>query len=269
MLDGFSPAVLFSKHVRTPLFPPWRRFVAARDDFYALARDALAARRAGKASGDDILGMLIDARFDDGAAMSDEEIHAHLLTLLIAGHETTAIALAWGAYFLAREPEILAKLRVELRGVSATDAIARLPFLGAVCDETLRVRPVVPDVVRPVREATSIGEWKVPAGDAIIIALQAILSDPAVFPDPERFRPERFLERKFSPAEFPPFGGGHRRCLGATFAEMELRVVLATLAAGWDIELVDGDPEPSVRRNVTMAPGRGVRVRLRRRAHQD
>jgi cytochrome P450 len=165
---------------------------------------------------------------------------------------------------------VLAKLRQELAALGTNppvEALLKAPYLGAVCDETLRIRPVVTDTVRPLVRPMDIGGRTVPAGQAIVVLLQAILTDPAVFPEPERFRPERFLEQRYAASEFLPFGGGHRRCLGAAFAENEMRLVLGTLVAEWDLELTSRRPERAVRRNVTMGPERGVPVRfLRARA---
>jgi cytochrome P450 len=242
-----------------------------RAAFDALVGEAIAARRArgaGAASAvadADLLRVLLDARYEDGGAMSEEEIRNHLLTLILAGHETTAIAIAWGVHWLLREPAVLARLRDELDTLGddpSAEALARAPYLGATCDEVLRIRPILPDAVRPVNRPLALGEWSIPAGEGVVVALHTILTDPSTFPDPERFRPERFLERRYTPAEFPPFGGGHRRCLGAAFAENELRVVLGTIAAKWDLALADTRPERSVRRNVTMAPASGIRVRV-------
>lgn len=267
MLQGFSPLAIFSGVVRTRLFPPWRRFVDRRDAFDALVANAIRARRAAPAPGTDILGLLVAARYDDGSAMTDGEIRDHLLTLLIAGHETTAISIAWGVHWLLRHRHALARLRAELDDLGpnpSVEALLKAPYLGAVCDETLRIRPIVTDVVRPLLRPLRIAGHDVPAGHSIIVFLQAILTDPAVFPEPERFRPERFLEQRYSASEFLPFGGGHRRCLGAAFAENELRLVLGTLVTEWDLELTSTGPERAVRRNVTMGPEHGVPVRFLR-----
>ena len=267
MLHGFSPLAIFSKAVRTRLFPPWRRFVDRRNAFDALVADGIRARRAASEPGTDILGMLVAARYEDGTAMADAEIRDHLLTLLIAGHETTAISIAWGVYWLLRDARVLATLRKELAALGPNppvEALLKAPYLGAVCDETLRIRPIVTDVVRPLLRPVQLGGRTIPAGKGIVVLLQAILTDPAVFPEPERFRPERFLGHRHAASEFLPFGGGHRRCLGAAFAENEMRLVLGTLVAEWDLELVLRKPERAVRRNVTMGPERGVPVRFLR-----
>jgi cytochrome P450 len=201
--------------------------------------------------------------------MTEAEVRDQLITLLLAGHETSATALAWCIYYLARTPEPLAKLRGELDALgpdAAPEALVRLPYLDAVVSETLRIEPIVTDVLRVCREPFTLGsQWTVPQGEVVAVMLAAIMKDARVFPEPERFRPERFLEKKFGVAEFLPFGGGTRRCLGAAFAEAELALAVAEVAQRWDIELASSEPERSTRKNVTMGPARGVRIRVKQR----
>jgi cytochrome P450 len=270
-VSSISPVTVFSRFLRTPRFPPWRRFLDARARFDGWIDDLVRERRARDESGSDLLGLLLDVQYDDGAGLSDAEIRDQLMALLVAGHETTAVALAWAVYWLHRDPATLARLRGELATHDATsppESIGRLPYLQAVISETLRIEPIVTDVPRVCRSDLSVGEWTVPAGEAVIINISAILADPDLFPAPHEFRPERFLDRTFSVGEFMPFGGGHRRCLGAAFAELELAIAIAEIAGRWDLALADASPEKAVRRNVTMGPARGVRVKVvgRRRA---
>jgi len=188
-----------------------------------------------------------------------------LMTLLIAGHETTAVALAWAVYWLLREPSTLSRLRGELDALgphAGAEAIVRLPYLGAVISETLRIEPVVTDVARICRKPLPLGKWCVPEGELALVNVSAILADPSIFPEPRKFLPERFLERTYSASEFMPFGGGSRRCLGAAFAEAELALALAAVASKWELELASERPERAVRRNITMGPKDRVRVRV-------
>jgi len=268
---GFSPSLITTPKLHTPLFPPWRRYQRARAEFDAWVMDLINERRRKGEVGEDLLGLFLSTRYEDGEPMGDDEILANLLTLLLAGHETSAIAIAWATYWLLREPEVLTRLRdeIEALGPSASvEQLARLPYLGAVCSESLRIEPIVTDVVRRCRKPLAIGEWTVPAGQHIAVMLGAILADPRVYPEPERFRPERFFERTFHAGEFLPFGGGQRRCLGATFAEAELAIAIAAIANEWNLTLADDGPERAVRRNITMGPAGGVRVKVlgRRRA---
>ncbi len=264
-LSGFSPALIFSRHFQTPLFPPYRRYMAAQRRYRALITRLLAERRSAPSDGEDILAMLLAARYDDGSAMSDAEIESHLLTLVVAGHETTSITLAWAVHELLRAPEALARVRDEVSALGADpdpEALAKLPYLDAVVKETLRRRTIVTDSIRLLRKPMSFMGYEVPAGFALSVASAAIHMDPALYPEPERFRPERFLERKYGPFEHLAFGGGHRRCIGAAFSDYETKVVLATLVSEWELALASSQPEVAIRRNVTMGPRHGVRVRV-------
>jgi cytochrome P450 len=268
LIQALSPLFVFAPLLRSPWFPPWRTFIRRRAAFDAWVDDLVAARRRAHVLGNDILGMLLEATYDDGAPMDDAEIREQLMTLLVAGHETTAVAFAWAVYFLLREPSSLARLRGELDALgpnAAPDAIVRLPYLGAVISETLRIEPVVTDVARVCRKPLALGKWQVPEGELALVNLSSILDNEELFPEPRRFRPERFLERNYSVGEFVPFGGGHRRCLGAAFAEAELATALAAIASHWELALASAEPERSVRRNITMGPKGRVRVRVVRR----
>ena len=252
ILTGFSPLLAFTDKLQRPWFPAWRRFLVARAAYGAMVDRELAERRRRADPGEDILGLLLGARYDDGSGMSDAQIRDQLLTLLIAGHETTAIALAWALYYLARSPAMIERLRAE-----PTDE----PYLQAVCNESLRIHTVVPDTLRRLNRPVELGGFTVPVGMDIGMAICALHTDPSLYPEPHVFRPERFLERKYSPFEFLPFGGGHRRCLGAAFADYEMKIVLASVISRFDLE-PDGDDRPT-RRNVTMGPERGVPLRVR------
>lgn len=211
-------------------YSPWDRFARARDRLDSLIDVDIAARRRGE-SGEDILGALLDTRYDDGAAMTDAELRDQVRTLLVAGHETTATTLVWALYRLHRNPEALGRLRAELAANSGADPadLAKLPYLDAVCQETLRLHPPVPIVLRRLTGDFALRGRALAAGDTMGLAVSLLHSDPSVWSAPLEFRPERFLERRYGPFEFAPFGGGHRRCVGATLAEYELRIVLATL----------------------------------------
>jgi cytochrome P450 len=269
MIHGLAPSIVGGETLHKSWFPPWRRFVRARETFdrwvYALIRER---RSRGEGSlGDDVLGVLLSARYEDGSPMDDAEVRDQLFTLLLAGHETSAIAMSWCVYHLLRNPAVLAKLRAEVDALGpdpSPEAITRLRYLDAVLSETLRIDPIVTDVIRVCREPLTLaGRWTVPRGGLVAVMIGSILRDPRVFAEPERFRPERFLEKKFAASEFVPFGGGARRCLGAAFAQAELAIAVAEIASRWDLALANTEPEPRVRRNLTMGPKHGVRIRVR------
>jgi cytochrome P450 len=263
MLGGLSPLLLFSRQLQRSFFPPWRRFLAAQAELTKLIERQVTSRRQSGAHGRDIFGLLLDARWDDGEPLSLSQIRDHLLTLLVAGHETTAISLAWAVHDVYRNPQVLRRLRDELDTLGQDpdlEALATLPYLGAVCDESLRLRPIITDVQRTLVDPFEFGGHPLPAGVAAGVAIETIHSDPTIYPEPDQFRPERFLERRFSPFEFLPFGGGHRRCLGAAFSNHEARIVLATLVSRLDLESLVLDTR--VRRNITMGPKHGVPIRI-------
>ncbi|WP_280274276.1 cytochrome P450 [Nocardia wallacei] len=232
-LTAFTGPLMLVPALRRGAFghAPWDRFRAAQDRLDGLIDADIAQRRAAGATGTDILSTLLTATYADGAALSDDDLRDHLRTMLVAGHETTATSLVWALFRLHRQPETLRRLRGELAaaGDLGPDELARLPYLDAVCQETLRLHPPVPIVLRRLTEPFTLRGVTLAAGDTMGLALPLLHSDPAVWSEPERFRPERFLARHYGPFEFAPYGGGHRRCLGAPLADYELRIVLATL----------------------------------------
>jgi cytochrome P450 len=267
-IHGLAPSIVGGRTFHKPWFPPWRRFVRAREAFDRWVDGVVGERRAQGAGavGDDVLGVLLSARYEDGSPMDDSEVRDQLFTLLLAGHETSAVATAWSVYYLLRNPRAIERLRGEIDALGpdpAPEAITKLAYLGAVVSETLRIEPVVTDVIRICREPITIGgRWTVPRGHVLSVVLVAILRDARVFAEPDSFRPERFLEQKFAPNEFLPFGGGARRCLGAAFAQAELAIAVAEIASRWELELATAEPERAIRRNLTMGPKDGVRLRV-------
>jgi cytochrome P450 len=206
------------------------------------------------------------ARDEEGGAMSDRELRDELITLLVAGHETTATAIAWGLYWMHRHPEVGENIRRELASLGdRPDPVefTRLPYLSAVCSETLRIHPVgMLTFVRVVEEPTELDGYPLARGTLLAGCIYLANHREETFPDPHTFRPERFLERQFTPFEFLPFGGGARRCLGEALALFEMKIALATIAGAYHLELADRTPEKPVRRGLTLAPAKGVRMIL-------
>jgi cytochrome P450 family 135 len=219
-------------------------------------REIAERRRAGDlAERDDVLSMLVAAEHEDGSPMSDAEIRDELLTLLVAGHETTATALSWAVERLVRHPEKLARLRTEV--LAGEDA-----YLTATIQETLRLRPVIVLVIRKLTEPVEIGGYELPAGARVTPSIHLVHRDPATYPEPDRFLPERFLERPPGTYTWIPFGGGVRRCLGAAFAQFEMAVVLRELVKRHEIAPARPGNERPFRRAITETPRHNAEVVL-------
>jgi cytochrome P450 len=204
---------------------------------------------------DDVLSLLLQARHEDGTPMSDVELRDELMTLLVAGHETTASALAWALERLVRHPEMLDRLR------DGDD-----DYLDAVCKETLRLRPILALVLRRLTEPMEIGGRPLPAGVNLAPCIYLVHRRADVYPDPLAFRPERFLEEPAGTYTWIPFGGGVRRCLGASFALFEMKVVLKEVVSRLELRADDPRPERIRRRAITLVPERGGTVVAERRA---
>lgn len=228
---------------------PAERFHRSRDRFDALMHEQIVARRAA-GPGNDILWMLLEARDEAGRGLSDAELNDELKTLLAAGHETTATAIAWAADLLAHRPAAAERIREGNRA-----------YLAAAAKEVMRLRPVVPVTVgRTLLEP--IGG--LPAGTTVLINAQALHQDPQLFPEPGEFRPERFLDGGPPPYSYLPFGGGAHRCLGAALATLELEVAIELMLERFELEPA-GPPARTVRRGPTLAPSGGAIVRARPR----
>lgn len=257
------PLIVFFPRLQRPWVPHWRRHARAKADFAAWVKEQLAWRRALGVMGDDVLGRMLTTRYDDGSRLSDEAICDELLTILLAGHETTATALAWALYELGRHPAPLARLRAELAPLGPDldpEAVVRLPYLTAVCNETLRLHTLLAEIGRVTTAPLECLGYSIPAGESVCVSIMAIHHDPALYPEPDRFQPERFLERTFSPFEFLPFGGGNRRCLGAALSDYEMRIALAEIVTRWDFEPAAAEVE--IRHDIAMGPRHGVPLRL-------
>jgi len=217
----------------------------------------------------DILSMLLQARDEDGREMTDGELRDELVTLLLAGHETTATSVAWAIERLVRHPGKLARLTAEIDAGEGED------YMTAVVNETLRVRPVVPIVVRMLQQDLQVGGHMLPAGTRVGASIYLTNRNPRTYPDPQEFRPERFLDdegpaRAVNTFSWIPFGGGIRRCIGAAFAQLEMKLILKTVLSELQPSLPANagrrrQGEWNRRRAVTLVPAGGARVVWRRR----
>jgi cytochrome P450 len=224
-----------------------------RPEVDRLLYDEIAAHRADPEAHDDILALLISARDADGEPLSDENLLDQIITLLLAGHETTTTGLAWAFERLTRHPDALQRLRDELE--AGQDA-----YLDAVVNETLRVRPVIDGVWRKLTAPAVVAGHRLPAGTLVFPAIALVQTSNEAFPDPEEFRPERFLDGSPAPYTFIPFGGGTRRCIGAAFAVMEMKTVLSSVLKRVELTAPDRRPEPRRSHHVTQVPARGGMV---------
>jgi cytochrome P450 family 135 len=239
---------------------PWGRFLRQRARVDEMLYDLIARRRADPAiaSRDDVLSMLIQARDEDGNAMTREELRDELVTLLLAGHETTATSLAWCFNLLLLHPQETRRLREDLDAGGTTR-------LDAVIKETMRLRPVVSIVARRLHAPLQVGGWTLPAGIVVAPNIELVHHNPALYPGPERFEPDRFVDRQVETYEWLPFGGGMRRCLGASFATFEMRTVIpVVLRRAASLRLAQQRMDNVRRAAVVMVPQHGVRVILDR-----
>lgn len=230
------------------------------------------ARRRSKPDGerDDVMTLLLNAVDDEGRPMSDEELRDELITLLAAGHETTATSLAWTVERVLSRREVYERLRAEIESVlggdPVTDAhLGRLEYLNAVVTESLRLRPVIPMVVRKLQVPAMVRGFELPAGTIVAPNIYLTHRREEIYPEPEQFRPERFVGVKPSPYAWLPFGGSIRRCLGMSFALYEMKIVLATVIQRVELGLAAGTSARMSRRAVTFAPSDGPRLVVRER----
>jgi cytochrome P450 len=231
---------------------PYARFQRVRQWADALVYEQIDERRRSEQNRDDVLSLLLEARHEDGSEMSREEIRDELMTALVAGHETTASELAWAFERLAREPRVLGRLHRELDNAEG-DA-----YLTATIQETLRRRPVLPQAEpRLVKKPVEIGGWHYEPGAVLAANAWLVHHDPDIYPDPFAFRPERFLEEPPGTYTWIPFGGGRRRCLGASFAMLEMKVALRAALRRYTIEQAPV-LERTRRRAITISPRRGA-----------
>jgi cytochrome P450 family 135 len=234
----------------------WRRFQRLRADVDEVLYDEIARRRTAADTEDraDVLSILLQARDERGEPMTDLELRDELMTLLVAGHETTATATAWAFELLLRNPSTLNRLQEEVDEGESEE------YLDAVIKETLRVRPVLPGVVRKLTASLPVNGYDLPAGTRLAPNIYLTHRRPDVYSEPERFRPERFLEEPADTYSWIPFGGGIRRCLGASFALYELKVVIPTVLRHVRMRASGGRPEAIRRRAITFVPSRDAMV---------
>lgn len=250
------------------LLSPWRRFLALKRELDAALRPIFAQRRRAPEGGD-LLSQLVAATDEQGRPLSDAQLRDELVTLLVAGHETTATALSWIVSEVLAHAAVRARLCAELDEVLGTgrldyEHLARLPYLDATVSEGLRLHPALGHVGRRLTEPMTIAGHELSAGVMVVPCIYLAQRDPAQYPEPTHFRPERFLDARPGPHVYLPFGGGARRCIGMAFAQHEMKIVLAAILRRTELEPRPGPPPSIGRRGVVWAPRGGVPVRQRR-----
>jgi cytochrome P450 len=239
---------------------PWRRFAACRGAVHDVLRDEMRSRRSDPTSASclDILSVLVRARDEHGQGLGDEALLDEVMTMVLAGHDTTATGLAWAFDLLLHHPAVLDRLRAEI--AAGDDA-----YLDAVIKETLRLRPVIPETGRLLAKSTRLGPGGRELAEGIFVSANMLLTHrrPDLYPDPLTFRPERFLDADTDLYSWVPFGGGLRRCLGASFATAEMQTVLRTVLTEITLQPATAKLDKPRRRVVTLVPKRGVQVVVR------
>jgi cytochrome P450 family 135 len=233
---------------------PYARLMRVLDRIDEILFELISERRADPMTQvrDDIVSLLLKAEHEDGSALTDREVRDEILTMIMAGYETTTSGSAWALERLLRSPEQLDRLTAEIE--SGSDGA----YMDAVVKETLRARPVVPVVARHVTETVGLGGYTIPAGSTLMVSIYLVHSDPESYPEPDEFRPERFLSGVPEEAAWIPFGGGVRRCLGARFAELEMKVILTQVLTTARLRATGKKDEDFKRKRFTFAPENGA-----------
>nr|AIH14799.1 monooxygenase [Westiella intricata UH HT-29-1] len=244
---------------------PWGRFVRIRQQIDELLYAEIAERRVQPNSDRiDILSLLMEATDEEGQPMTDKELRDELMTMLVGGFDSTAIAMAWELYWTHHLPEVGEKLRQELDNLGNSKNpmdIFRLPYLSAVCNETLRIYPVgVMANVRFVQEPVELLGYHLEPGTAVIPCIYLTHHRKDLYQKPKQFLPERFVQRQYTPYEFLPFGGGVRRCIGDALAMFEMKLVLATILSHYKLALADHQPVTLQRQIMFVGPGNGIKM---------
>ncbi len=258
------------------VWSPWGKFLRYQQQIDKLLYAEIAERRA-KPDPDriDILSLLISARDEADASMTDQELRDQLITLILGGYETTTSAIAWAFYWIHHQPLVRQKLLQELDSLGNYPdpmSIYRLPYLTAICNETLRIYPILMfSLPRVVQEPVQLMGYRLEPGTVVLPNIYMTHQREDLYPEPKLFKPERFLERQFSPYEFLPFGGGVRRCIGDALAQFEMKLVLATIISKYQLSLADNRPERPQRRGFTLAPTNGVKMLIQgqRKGHDS
>lgn len=249
---------------------PWGKFLSLRQQIYQLLDAEIAERRKKSDSNDiDVLSLLMSAKDEAGNAMTNQELRDELMSLLLGGHETASTAMAWALYWIHSQPEVREKLFQELGTLSEDPdpmTIFQLPYLTSIINETLRIYPVLMATLpRVVQEPAELLGHPIDPGTVVVGGIYLTHHRESIYAEPEKFQPERFLNKQFSPYEYLPFGSGVRRCIGEALAMFEMKLALATILSNYELELESKQPEKAQRRGVSLAPANGVKMVIKER----
>jgi len=268
-LAAMGPTLMLARAVdeRLAALGPYAKFLRARRELDQLLFTQIDLALVASGNAEHVLSMLVAARDEAGRGYGRDELRDQLMTLIFAGHETSAIALTWSIYWLHRCPETLLNLEQELaeHDECGRAEVARLPYLDSVCKESLRLHPTVPEVIRKLKQPLQLDGTYLPAGTAVAACIVATHHREDLYAEASQFRPARFAHRRYAGNEYLPFGGGVHRCAGEAFAWLEMKVILATLIRRWQFSLVNSRPATPVLRSITMEPRGGVPVIVRGR----
>lgn len=263
-------SMLFLKFLQKDFgtWTPWGKMKQRQRQVYNLLQAEIEEKRikieTTDNTGNDVLSLMMAVRDEDGQAMTDAELADELITILFAGHETTATTLSWAFYQIYQNPDVLKKLQVELKNLGENPnplEIAKLPYLSAVCQETLRMYPVLPVLFpRIAKSPVKIAGIEFDAETTFMPSVYLIHYREDLYPNPHKFQPQRFLERQYSSCEYFPFGGGSRRCLGYALAQLEMKLVLAIVISKYQLASLEDKPVKIQRRGFTLAPTGGVKM---------
>jgi cytochrome P450 family 110 len=267
LLDSYTPSLTVMPALRRSFggVGPWSRFERAKRNVDQLLREEIRNRRSQPTESKDIFSLLLQAEYEDGGGLTDDDLVDELCTLLVAGHETTATALVWATFFVHQHTRIREQLLEELNTnnpETIPSVYPSLSYLSATCQEALRLHPVVPLVVRKLRSDMVFCGVQRHAGDVIALAIPLLHQRKESFPFPDSFDPRNFIDRKPTPFEYAPFGGGARRCLGAAFALYEMKVILGTLMAFAHFAPSFQEVPTPMLQNITMAPTKKIELQL-------
>lgn len=254
-------------------FSPWGRYLLLKEEIrkliYAEIKEKRSLLASGKSEQRDIFSLLMLAKDENGKGLTDEELHDELITLLFAGHETTASGLAWLFYWIHYLPEVQDKLRFELDSLGENPdykEINNLPYLDAVISETLRIHPIAASTFgRILTKPMSVMGYEFEPKTWLLISIYSLHHREDLYPNSKQFKPERFLQKNYSTYEYIPFGGGNRRCLGSALALLEMKLVAATILSSFHLELNSDRPMLPVRRGLTLAPPASFKMSVKKR----